>query len=672
MTARLVSSIPELAVTTVAGFSLGPMVLLLAGHFSPWPVFVTGIAGAVLAGLLCGVNRTPIEPDRPDRDRYAPWTLAAVALVIVWVALNVGHTAENVYATRDPATYNITARWLMDNPSLHIHTHPEIFGSPPDSISQSPGFSYDDDAGQLYSQGNHLMPALAAVVGWVSGIQGMFRADLIFGALALLALFGLARRVVGSPLALLATAAMALSLPMLYVSRDMYSEPLMMLFLMGSLELLYRAIKYGRRADFALAGFVGGCSALVRIDSYASLLAIIVSVLVVVALAAPPDRRRSAVNGIVLVAAGAVPALVGWLDVTRLSYGYYRDQHHHIVMELLATLGLLVVGPFVIALVWRPAVRSRLVAVQERVGAVLGALLVATFVMLASRPLWFKGRWTFDHTLETWQRLDGAAVDGTRSYSEQTVFWLGQFLGWPTLVLAVAGYVLLIQALVRRRAYPLVGVLSVGLTMSGLYLWNPQITPDLPWAMRRFVPVVLPLMLVAAAVAMRALVGRGRWGRPVVALLGVLVLAFPLWATWPMRGVRENVPQYSQVQAICRAVGRDGAVVMVDTEALGVYGQTMRSYCHVPSIGLLSVIPSDLLTMKAAVAAHHRTLYVMSRDIEGVPFVDPAHVAPFSTVRAELWPNVINRVPRSAVHRVTPIYLGTVGPDGRVQPLPAP
>ena len=64
-------------------------------------------------------------------ERADPWcAVAALVLVVAWFALNMRYSAQNLYATRDPATYNIAARWLMDNPSLHISIHPEIFGTP--------------------------------------------------------------------------------------------------------------------------------------------------------------------------------------------------------------------------------------------------------------------------------------------------------------------------------------------------------------------------------------------------------------------------------------------------------------------------------------------------------------------------------------------------------------
>ena len=683
MLARSVVAVPELAVAAVAGFSIGPMVLLLAGHFDRGPVLLTGAVGAILAAIACGLRdgarQSPapwsavLPPASPRTDLWA--TVAALVLVIAWVLLNARYTAENVYATRDPATYNLAARWLMDHPSLHISVHSEIFGNPPGYTSQSPGFSDVSEpavSGQLYSQGNHLAPALAAVVGWLAGVSGMFRANVVLGAFALLALFTLARRVIGSPLALVVTAAMAVSMPMIYVSRDMYSEPLMMLFLVGGAAMMHRAVNSRRRVDFALAGLVAGCSAMVRIDSYLALVAIGVSAVALVCLAGIGERRATIKDVLALLAAGAVPILVGWLDVTRLSSGYYRDQHHNIMTEFLALACVVVLAPVAVWIAWRPAARAWLGSERVRARIASGAvvLLVAVFLMLLSRPLWMVGRYPFDnHTLVIWQKLSGVAPDGTRSYRERTVLWLGQYFGWPTVILGVVGYSILIVALIRRRAYPLIGMLTLGLAMTALYLWDAEITGDQPWAIRRYVPVVLPVLLIAVGAVLRPLAARGRAGITATVVLAALVIGIPAHVMWPMRHARDEVPQYSQVQAMCSAMGRDGAVVSVDLEAYNVYGQTMRSYCGVPSIGLVGATAAQLQTMRDEVAKSHRTLYVMAKDGASVRFAPGVARGAFSTVNTQLWPNTINFPPRLPVYRETPIWLNRVGSDGLAVPV---
>src|SRR5207253_5048391 len=135
------------------------------------------------------------------------------------------------------------------------------------------------------------------------------------------------------------------------------------------------------------------------------------------------------------------------------------------------------------------------------------------------------------------------------------------------------------------------GALAMGLTMLTLYLNNIEAAPDQPWAMRRCVPVILPMLLVAAAAGLRSLWQLPRGAlltRPLVAAVFIYSISFPYSVSKPLKHLREEVPQLGQLQALCRAVGPDGAVMETDGAVLFGYGQSIRSFCDVPTIGLVS------------------------------------------------------------------------------------
>jgi hypothetical protein len=340
-------------------------------------------------------------------------------------------------------------------------------------------------------------------------------------------------------------------------------------------------------------------------------------------------------------------------------------------------------GPVIVAIAWRPAVRARLATARFRRGASAAAvsLLVVVFAFLASRPLWEKTRGVRNLNLENMQARWHHPVDGTRTYHEQTVHWLALYLGWPTIVLAVAGYALLLVRLLRGRRYELAGVLAMGLPMSALYLWNGQVAPDQPWAMRRYVPEIMPLLLVAAVVALAVLAdvrhrvpqGLGR----LAAVTGcAFMIAFPLAVSWPMRGVRDEVPQLRQVHALCHRLGTHAAVVEVDDPTIFGYGQTLRSFCGVPTAGLISATPDELLAMKRAAAAHGRTLYVLSQDIAQPQYAPQTGIAPpavpppgFSTVTVSRWPTEINVAPSGPDVQTYTVFLATVDDAGLAHPV---
>ncbi|PZS28184.1 MAG: hypothetical protein DLM58_17450 [Pseudonocardiales bacterium] len=666
---RMVACAPELVAAGVAGFCIAPMVLLLAGAFHAPLATALGLLGAGIAMRVCGMSA------EPTTRRTVLITAAAALVVLAWFLYNVRYYAEDVYATRDPATYGIAGRWLMDNPSLEIAVHADVFGPPKGSWIEASGFRVVGPD-TLNAQGNHLLPVLMALVGSLFGVTALLQANIAISALALFVFFGLARRIVGAALALLVMSALAVSMPFIYVSRDAYSEPLMMLFLLGGLALLHRGITSGRVADYAIAGFVVACAAMVRVDSYLGLLAVVFAAVVAVALAEHAQHRAAVVRAVALVAGGVVPFLLGWLDLTQLSVPYFRHLHHQITLQVLALVALIAVSPAIMWWGWRPALRRKLSSDRTRrrlsLVAVIG--LLAAFAFLASRPWWqVTQRSPANPNLENMQRASGVVVDGTRLYNEQSVNWQAMYLGWPTVLLAVAGYAVLVTALVRRRSYALVGTLSTGLIVSALYLWDCQIVADQPWASRRFVPVVIPLLLVAAAAALRALWWWQRsreWGRVLAIVSGVLMVAVPLSISQPVVRVREEAGQLKQLQAICTTVGSHGAVVEVDQSSRAGYGQAIRSYCGVPTIALIGAHASQLATMRAAALADGRILFVLSQDPDTTDYATRGRPAPFSSVRVPRWPNVINKAPLQAWFSTTHVFLSTVDEAGLAHAVP--
>jgi hypothetical protein len=667
--ARLVIGAPEAVAAAAAGFSVGPMILLLLGHFTPALALPVGFAGAAIAACVCGLPRAV------PTGGAVLIHVAAAAFCLLWFLYNVRYTAQDVYATRDPATYTITGRWLVDHPTLQIPTHLEIFGSPTGGVGETGGYALVSP-GTLNAQGNHLLPALAAMLTWIFGSSAIFHANVVISAVALFVFFGLARRVVTPILALAAMSALALSMPLIYVGRDSYTEPLTLLFLMGALALVHRGYASGRIRDFALAGLVGGSAAMARIDSYGGLIGLVAAAAVYVMVTG--DRRAAVLRGAALLGGAAVTTAIGWLDLVHLSRQYYNSQHHNIVLLLLALFGVVILSPLVVAVGWRPGVRSWLAREHSRrvLALSLNGLVVVAFAVLASRPLWLTSRGDRNANLENMQARWNHAIDGTRTYHEQTVHWLALYLGWGTVVVAVAGYCVLITAFLRRREYALSGVLTMGLTMSALYLWNGQIAPDQPWAMRRYVPVIMPLLLVAAGAAVQeAWEHRGplrfRWMSRVILIVAV---GYGVWFPWkvtePMRHVRDEVPQLVQLDALCSAIGTRGAVVEADEPTVFGYGQTLRSFCNVPTINLDAPLPVELAAMRSAALSHGRTLFVLAQNPDFVPVAPGSAKEPFSVVTVQRWPTQINVAPTLADTQTYAMYLYVVDPAGSAQPVP--
>ena len=676
---RVLLAVPDGITAAVTGLCIPLMVLLLAAQFRPALTVPIGVAGAALGVWTVRDRRLAAAA---EQSRSAVWSTAgAVLFAAGWLVYNVRYTAQDVYITRDPATYTITGRWLVDHASVVIHTQPEVFGSPLHGEVASGSFAVIGP-GTLNAQGNHLFPAVLGFAGSIFGSSAIFTTNVVIGALALLVLFGLARRLIGGPAALLVTVAFGIGMPFVYVSRDTYTEPLTMLFLVGSLALIHRAYASWRLRDFAVAGLAAGCAAMVRIDSYPALAAVVAAAFVFAAIAPSGRRGAALVRALALIGGAAVTALLGWLDLVRLSQQYYDSLHGTIVTSLAGVLAALAATVPLLWLAWRPAVRDWLGRPGVRAALARGAVatLSAVFVALALRPLWQTTRGPRNLNLENMQRTSQVAVDGTRTYHEQTVHWLALYVGWPTVVAAVLGYAWMLVHLLRRRCYQLAGVLALGLSMSALYLWNSEIAPDQPWASRRYVPVVLPLVLLAAGYGLRALWRLPRRRvllRPLVAAVVVYGLAFTAATTFPMRHVRDENPQRTQLTALCRGVGPDGAVLMLDENAVFGYGQAMRSFCGVPVLGLIDATPEQIRSVNTAVLVHGRHLFVLSQLTDAASLAQVTRSTglqpqTYQRVVVQRWPTQINVAPDKAdIKQVYSMFLASVDGSGTAHLVPS-
>jgi hypothetical protein len=666
----LLEALPLLLPAALAGFSLVAMALLQLGLFRPPLVLPLGLAGAAVAAR--GVALTRPEPLAGPR-----WLDgAALLLALGFAVVNARYSAQNINVFRDPATYAITGRWLVHHGSLAIAVHPEVFGAVKGLSFSSAGFDAATTPGFVHSQFSNLVPGLLAVGGWLGGDRLLLRVNVLLGAAALLAFYGLARQWAGRAWALVAMAALGVSLPLLYFSRNPYSEPVTLLFLVGGLALLREAQRHGRVWAYGLAGLVLGSALLARVDGFFFLLAI--PIYGVVALAAAPAQRRFQVARQVgaLLAGAAVPAAVAMANLALLSPAYLRDRGGELAMTEKAAIAVAVVGVIAVTLAWSTRVLQRVAAATTHwLPATAGVAVVVLAAVAASRPLWYVGhdqnapRSATDY-IAFLQKARGLAVDGTRTYAEQTLAWFSWYWGPVTLALGVVGVALAAYRVAQRGDLRLVTPLAVWLPAALLYLTVPNVTPDQVNAMRRYVPVVIPGLLLAAAAVLGLVARRRRVG--IAVALGAAMVIFPASVSAKVFTVREGVPQLLEMRNLCAHLPADAALVVTGPLAAS-YQQTARSWCHdVPVAGMTGPpTAAQLGQIAAAASAHHRRLHVVFTDPRTLsPGVVAAAAGwqPISCIRASHLNAVVERTPYSWGADERTLYLGVVTPTGALAP----
>jgi hypothetical protein len=661
--ARLVTALPSRAPVVFFWCALVVFTTVTLGQFRPI-VVVPAIMAVVVLSRSMAPERVPLT--REFRTGAA-W---ALGLVAAWFVVNLTFAGEVLLVQRDPGFLTLEGVWLTSHadPSIPIRSATDLAAVNSDVRVISDAFWRFGD--EIHAQGAKTFPGLLAMAGWVLGLRGVLIGNLLIGALGLLAVYDVARRLISPRWGLVPVAALALSTPMIYFSRSAFTEPTNIVLTFGGLAVLWSAFRDPRLARFALGGAMVGATALSRIDGAAVSAGLILG-LGVVAAVSGPSERRARIAGLV-AASGAALLMVGlgYVDLALHSAGYLAD-HRSLYVQLLALLGacLVAVGMLIVVLRWE-RLRSWLAARRGLLGTVAAGLVAVAAVALASRPLWMQRNLIEPGSGQAWfiaaaQKAAGDPVDGTRSYDEMTVTWLGWYLGPLTLILAVAGTALLLRrSIVGWRPEVLVFLATLGIPAL-LYLIRPAITPDHIWAMRRFLPAVIPAALVLAGWTLPRIhrAARTRWQRIGAWVLVAGVLLPPL-ATW---GTLVTTAEYGgradQVAQVCAAV--EGRRVVVVREVGPPWLPTLRIMCDVD---VVEVGPRPTAEDLAAI-----------RDTWGgavMVLTDARQLVPWSVTWPEAWSSTrIARWPHSLYPSFSPIrfrsdiWLGTIEQDGSVTPL---
>ena len=624
--ARLLS----LAACLVLGVSLVALPAAMLGVFHPLVVFPLGLAASAVLAWVCESGGTR------DRLPVAP-TLAVLLLVGVVGVANGRYHSQHMLTTRDPGVYTVHAKSLAKTHDLVIKpTSPAIVADSAITYAQQ-GIRFSYGTEKLDGQFLHLATAMFAIGEWVGGDQLLFAINALYGSLALLFIYAFATRLVRPWIAVAVTAAMTVNLVQIHFTRDTYSEPLTQLFVFAALWMLSVARERFDSRRAGVAGLLMGASMMARIDSWVFFTPLAMYALYeVAALRAERDvaQGRARRNFIAWFAAGVtVPFAISVVDGYVFAAWYLSDLGGRIdQLHLLAVLSVAAIAVYWFA---RPrfdrpaeALRRR----REALSVVAGVGLVVVIGLLwFVRPEVQTTKGDPIHLVGGLQARDGTDVDPTRQYSEEAFERLGWYVGPVAIAAGFAGVALLSVRAIRGApsAPGTVAFLLLFGAVTALYVWEISITPDHVWAMRRFLPVTIPGLLLGVGVAVEWLFGRGRIGLAAAGTALLLVaVACPANTTRPVwRKDRSEVGMLGVVEEACRRLPKDAAVVVVGSEShLDItLPHAIRTWCDVPTAAAKNRIEAARLPeYRAAAAKAGKRLYFLSDVVDPVAPRDPA------------------------------------------------
>ena len=442
------------------------------------------------------------------------------------------------------------------------------------------GFLISDIADPDVTAGfSPLFPVLTAVFYEAVPARGAPAVTPLFAVLSLGGLFLVGASIGGIRSGLLAAVLLGVSLPQIWFAKYPVPDIVAQFFVVSGLLALLAAFRDDRPWLAAAAGGLFGMACFAKVDMIVLLTVTLTAFAAWRLLSRPAGGERCVTY---LFAASGV-----MLAHNLLHYLLFPSHYTRYVEELITTsylFRLLAMSPVLVALFVAAVLAFAALAVgvarwrgmsgaaaRQAGGFVLIGLLAAYAVnYVATNP----GRFP------------------------DTILWLSWYMSWPVLVLCVIALVWLLRSGRAGQVNQGLSFLLLLLAVVSLhYLYDPLEDGDHIWSMRRFVPVVLPgLLLILATAAGRlidwiyveyrtaatvtvGLILVGLLGRPSLAVAGE-----PLWD-----GALE------QSAALAR-IFPENATVLVSPELAGTHVQTSLAYLHdVDTILIQEQQPGELL-----------------------------------------------------------------------------
>jgi hypothetical protein len=586
-------------------FLLTGFPLLLFGYFKPVPVIVLWLA---LTALLVPYawRRIPSVTGAADwgttrqggakpTPRWALWSLVAVS--VAFGIFNAALHSQFVIVEYDAASYMQFANWISQHGTTIIAENSQFFGGHPASITYASAAFFQVD-GHVVPQFMAGMPMVLSLGFWAGGTRlALFWAP-VLGALAVFTFGGLVARLVGPRWAPFAALVIGVTIPMQYVSRDTWSEPLALIFLVGGLSLWIDSQRtdrgeedagrwrtnwrhHSRSVSHVLAGIAGlllGLVFLIRIDGPADILFVIPYCGLLVL-----RRQRQVVP---FVAGLLVGTLYGAVDGAFLSLPYLRINRQSVVGEWAIIILMLIATT---AAVWWLRRRRSELRNPPNPWLVRAAVIFPFAVLAVS-------------VIRPYVERDWSALE----YAPLSLHWIYWYTGAATIALAVVGYAMLGRRCIKGEAPVWVLPLLVFACATLIFLLRPAITPHQPMASRRLVPAVLPGVILLAVWLSAWLARKSRAlhmvdvpdylkAAPRVAVIAVCAAAIALP---PMIGnfgglafKRTFVGEVAAVSKTCEGIPKGTSVLIIDAKMMLEFGQAIRGTCNVPVAGAQTTLP---------------------------------------------------------------------------------
>jgi len=544
--------ITSIALMGVAGIAVWSVPMLLSAMIGAYRPGFFGLLGWLVT--LCAVVRLVKTRDvlSHARLRLTGWDWALVAGLIAAAGLYLAFPHESILGGQDQGVYANHAMYIAHHGRLDV---PYPWPESSDDIV-FPGFKiypgFYPTRPNMTARFSHLFPVWLAQAFSTFGDCGLFRLNAMFAILALGIFYGICRLALDKAYAVVATLFLALNPSEMWMARITLTEILTQPFIWSGLLLLLNGLKTDNHILMRWAGVFLGFSALVRIDSL-----VLVPLLFVAHLAhkivEDPASKSSSFSWRSFYET-ALPAFV----LAVLYYAFYSAPYFSSLSPYLKTIGITGAIALFAVLAATPGI-SRVLRrwlTREPVLILLGCALLAVAVY----AYWIRPSGML-HSTAHWS---GQLLGSTGAYRQDSLVNLARYLSPLVVWMAILGWFVSVWAVVRKRQdLHTIVCLVVIAGFSILYIQSPRVVPYHFWAIRRFVPVVIPGLVLCAAIGMGWGLRRlpTGWTIPTSEFIVVFLAVFTFRADLLILAFAENKGYFVQLKELAQKLPADELIL---------------------------------------------------------------------------------------------------------------
>jgi hypothetical protein len=485
----------------------------------------------------------------PSVARARPSALLPVLLVATGLWLYFP-SAEWVLGGRDPGVYTNEGVQIAQRGSLvtrdalvaavPAHLHDLVF---PIGLDDRPQrfmgfFILDPSAGTVVGQFPQLFPASLALGYGIDGLTGVRQATGVWAILGALAVYFAGTIYFGRPVAAAAAGLLSVNVAQVWFARTPNAEVAFQALVFSGLFAYARMEATGSRLFAAAAATLLGTLLFLRVDGFI-VLAVVAGVAALDVAAGRGVRVLFLVALVAWAAGGMVYLFVfvrPYLDQA-LGFVLYLEPAHWVLfaagVSMVAAAALLLRHRRIASFTWLP---------MGIVTAVVGTAVYAYFF-----------------------RQPGGRLAPHDAYALRT--FATHYLTPYLLAAAVVGYALAVPGMLKRHPLPVLLVTA----SCAFFFYKIRIVPEHFWMARRFLPVILPAMLLFAGAAVfytpwRPAGQRAAWLLRIRTVVGIAIVAAASWhffqQTKPILSHVEYADVVPRLERLAAQIGDDDLVVM--------------------------------------------------------------------------------------------------------------